>query len=254
MTMAAADAARRSRSGSGPGPGGTAASARRPARSTSRAEGRTRRARRPRPDGPQTRAGRIPGWAARPGGPQARAGRTLRGRRCARVGRALSRDDRSAGAGRGRAQAAFLSAFRHLVQRSSLLVSFLWNVCPQTMQISRPLSLRPIPVIVASGRVRPQKSRTCQRVRHAARRTRAEARASPLGCALVCVRPAAHPRRLAGSLAWSRGAVTQRQNDAAAPLAGSRRRPGKVVWAAHVLAGRPVASGGATSRPVVTLM
>jgi hypothetical protein len=31
------------------------------------------------------------------------------------------------------------------VQRSSLLVSFLWKVWPQLMQISRPLSFLPMP-------------------------------------------------------------------------------------------------------------
>jgi hypothetical protein len=55
--------------------------------------------------------------------------------------------------------AAFFSALRHLVQRSSLLVSFLWKVWPQLMQISRPLSFLPMPLIVASGGSRWQKSR-----------------------------------------------------------------------------------------------
>src|SRR5207253_4492489 len=47
-------------------------------------------------------------------------------------------------------QAAFFSAFRHFVQRSSLLVNFLWKVWPQLMQISRPLSFLPMTLIVAS--------------------------------------------------------------------------------------------------------
>ena len=42
-------------------------------------------------------------------------------------------------------QAAFFSALRHLVQRNSLLVSFLWKVWPQLIQISRPLSFLPMP-------------------------------------------------------------------------------------------------------------
>src|SRR5215470_13978818 len=53
--------------------------------------------------------------------------------------------DRAVHAKRAIYQAAFFSAFRHLVQRNSLLVSFLWKVWPQLMQISRPLSFLPMP-------------------------------------------------------------------------------------------------------------
>jgi hypothetical protein len=60
-------------------------------------------------------------------------------------------------------QAAFFSAFRHLVQRSSLLVSFLWKVWPQLMQISRPLSFLPMPLIVASRASTWQKCRQASR-------------------------------------------------------------------------------------------
>src|SRR5215813_11895576 len=77
---------------------------------------------------------------------------------------ACVRTDRNSGPDAGRCAdtppvryAAFFSALRHLVQRSSLLVNFLWKVWPQLMQISRPLSFLPMPMIVASRAIAWQK-------------------------------------------------------------------------------------------------